>query len=87
MISYATWWQLTGIDRVHAEDWFWSPKLYDLALVWLAPGVVLLAGRAFFTGFARGEQQDRVWVNAFDRVVMRSSAAPSDGLRSPPCGM
>ncbi len=70
--SYETWWRLTGIERTeNARAWFWSPRLYDLALVWLLAGGVLLAMRAPFAVIARRGERDRVWGPAFDRVVMR----------------
>ncbi len=59
------------------QPWFWSPRLYDLAYVWFLVGLLLLALRAPFAVAARRrsrdgtETHDRVWVPAFDRVVMR----------------
>ena len=72
--SYEGWWQLTGIHwttQNSVKEWFWSPRLYDLALVWLVPGMVLLALRPPFAALARRGRHERIWGPAFDRVVMR----------------
>lgn len=69
--SYENWWRLTGIHRDFTAAWFWSPRLYDLALVWFVSGVGLLALRAPFAVLSRRGGRARVWGPAFDRVVMR----------------
>src|SRR5262249_32555084 len=51
--------------------WFFSPRLYDLALVWLVVALVLLAMRAPLTVALGREAVRRTGLPAFDRTVMR----------------
>ena len=69
--SYADWWPLTGIELAGTDLWFWSPRLFDLALVWLVTAGCLLLLRVAFVVFAKKEGRDRVWVPAYDRVLMQ----------------
>ncbi len=82
--GYAGWWQLTGIAGSSSPDiWLVSPRLYDLAVVWLLAGLGMLLVRPLVALWLRWLDARatpvplhdaiyrRVGFPAYDRVVMR----------------
>lgn len=87
--AYATWWGLTGITSRHLapDAWFLSPRLFDLAVVWLAAGATMLVLRPVAAlllrqldaaaaasepaALAGDTVYRRVGLPAYDRSVMR----------------
>jgi hypothetical protein len=71
--AYEDWWALTGVAvrPGTGSPWFISPALFELALVWLAAGGLLLALRPLCLIVLRGSLRQRVGMPAFDRTLMR----------------
>ncbi len=73
--AYDAWWRLIGIDRVANDGWFFSPRLFDPAMVWFVVAELLFVVRGALSIRWGSGRERRVRAPAFDRAVMRVLAA------------
>jgi hypothetical protein len=65
---FEQWWSITGIANP-TDTWFFSPRLFDFAFVWLAASLLMVALRV--THAVWPQIAARESLAAYDRVLMR----------------